>query len=138
MCKSAVREISTALICVFLCLSSACTTTRPVSADSNGDRIRAEVKSGDTVRVLMMDGTIHSLKVTKVGDSSLVGDAVATWKSGADAVGTHLDLRYQDIQRIGIRHFNVLATVAIVAVVVIATVVGITTGGGRHSPGYNR
>jgi hypothetical protein len=111
---------------------------RPLSADSSGDRIRAEVKSGDTVRVLMMDGTIHSLKVTKVGESSVIGDAVGMWKGGADAVGTPLDLRYQDIQKIAIRHVNVLATVAIATVVVIATVVGIVTGGGRHSPGFNR
>ncbi|HEY6620939.1 MAG TPA: hypothetical protein VIY68_15440 [Steroidobacteraceae bacterium] len=138
MGKSAFQQISTALIGLLLCLSSGCVSMRPVSADTNGDQIRAEVKSGDTVRVLMMDGTTHSLKVTKVGDSSVSGDAVKMWKGGADAVGTQLDLRYQDIRKIAIRHINVLATVAIVAVVVIATVVGVATGGGRHTPGYNR
>jgi hypothetical protein len=138
MSKSTIKEISTALICIFFCLSSACTTMRPVSLDSSGERIRAQVKSGDTVRVLMVDGTIHSLKVTHVGDSSIAGDAVSSWKASADAVGTHLDLSYKDIQKISIRHFNVLATVAIVAVVVIAAAVGISTGGGQHSPGFNR
>jgi hypothetical protein len=111
---------------------------RPVPVDSSGDRIRAEVKSGDTVRVLMMDGATHSLKVTNVGASSVEGDAISTWKAGADAVGMHVDLRYQDIRTISIRHFKVLATVAIVVVVVIAAAVGISTGGGNHSPGFNR
>jgi len=138
MGKSSVKQISTALMCVLICLSSGCITMRPVSADSSGDRIRAEVKSGDTVRVLMMDGTIHSLKVAKVGDSSVMGNAVKMWRGGADPVGTQLDLRYQDIQKLAIRHVNVLATIAIVAVVVIATAVGVATGGGNHSPGFNR
>jgi hypothetical protein len=32
---------------------------------------------------------------------------LSTWKAGADAVGMHLDLRYQDIRTISIRRFNV-------------------------------
>jgi len=139
MHESTIKAVSTALICVLVCLSSACTTMRPVTVDSTGDRIRAEVKSGDTVRVRMMDGAVHSLKVTKLGDASLSGDIVNTWsRNAADVPGAQLDLRYQDIQQIAIRHVNVFATVAIVVVVVLATAVGIATGGGRHSPGYNR
>jgi hypothetical protein len=139
MHRSTIKAVSTVLICVSVCLSSACTTMRPVTVDSTGDRIRAEVKSGDTVRVRMMDGAVHSLKVTKLGDASLSGDIVNTWsRNAADVPGAQLDLRYQDIQQIAIRHVNVFATVAIVVVVVLATAVGIATGGGRHSPGYNR
>jgi hypothetical protein len=139
MRKSTIKQVSTALICVLVCISSACTTMRPVTVDSTGDRIRAEVKSGDTVRVRMMDGAVHSVKVTKLGDTSLSGDIVNTWsRNAADVPGTQLDLRYQDIQQISIRHVNVLATVAIVIVVVLATAVGIATGGGRHTPGFNR
>jgi hypothetical protein len=139
MHKSTVKAVSTALICVLLCLSSACTTMRPVTVDSTGDRIRAEVNSGDTVRVRMMDGAVHSLKVTQLGDASLSGDIVNTWRrNAADVPGAHLDLRYQDIQQIAIRHVNVIGTVAIVIVVVLATAVGVATGGGRHSPGFPR
>jgi hypothetical protein len=112
---------------------------RPVTVDSTGDRIRAEVRSGDTVRVRMMDGTVHNLKVTKLGDASLSGDIVNTWSgNAADVPGTQLDLRYQDIQRIAIRHVNVIAAVAIVVVIVVATVAAIATGGGNHSPGFSR
>lgn len=51
MRMSTLKEVSTAFICIVFCLSSACTTMRPVTVDSTGDGIRAEVKSGDTVRV---------------------------------------------------------------------------------------
>jgi hypothetical protein len=139
MHKSTIKTISTALICVLVCLSSACTTMRPITVDSTGDRIRAEVKSGDTVRVRMTDGTVHNLKVTKLGDASVSGDVVSTWsRNAADVPGAQLDLRYQDIQQISIRHVNALATVAIVVVVVLVTAVGIATGGGHHSPGFSR
>ena len=139
MRKSTIKAVSTAFVGIVFCLSSACTTTRPVTADPTGDRIRAEIKSGDTVRVRMIDGAVHSLKVTKLGDTSLSGDIVNTWsRNTADVPGAQLDLRYQDIQQIAIRHANVFATVAIVVVVVLATAVGIATGGGRHTPGFNR
>jgi hypothetical protein len=112
---------------------------RPVTVDPTGDRTRAEVKSGDTVHVRMKDGAVHTIKITKVGEASLSGDVVNTWKKNpADLPGTQLDLRYQDIQEVSIRHVNVLATAAIVIVVVIAAAVGIATGGGQHSPGFNR
>jgi len=138
MSKSTIKQVSTMLICVLLCLSSACTSMRSVTVDSTGDRIRAEVKSGDTVRVRMVDGAVHSMKITKLGDASLSGDIVSTWKRNpADVPGAQLDLRYQDIQQISIRHMNVLATVVIVIVVVVATAVAVATGGGSHSPGFS-
>ena len=139
MRKCAIKQFSTALISVLVCLSSACTTMRPVTVDSTGDQIRITVKSGNTVRVRMMDGTVHSLKITKLGDSSLSGDIVNTWqRSRMDIPGTQLELPYRDIQQISIRHVNVLATVAILSAVAIATAVGVSTGGGQHSPGFNR
>lgn len=138
MRTSMTRRLAATVAFVFIYSVTACTTLTPVSADATGARIRAEIKSGDTVRVLRADGTNHTFQVSEVGESSLVGNAVGTWKGSADAVGSRVEVPYRDIQQVEIQHVSALKTTALVAVVALVAAVAIATGGGSHTPGYNR
>jgi hypothetical protein len=122
---------------VLIGVLTACTTLVPVAADPSGVRIRAEIKAGDTVRALTADGTAHSFLVSAVGESSLVGSAVNA-KGGTDASGSRIELPYRDIQQIEVQRTSALKTATVVATVVLVAVVAIATGGGSHTPGYNR
>ena len=136
--RTAMKQFATAAASVLICVSAACTTLSPVAADITGARIGAEIKVGDTVRVLTADGTTHNLQVSAVGESSLVGSAVGTWKRGADAAGSRIEVPYRDIQRIEVQHVSGLKTAAIVAVVALVAAVAIASGGGSHTPGFSR
>ena len=52
------------------------------------------------MRVRTTDGASHTFQVSAVGETSLVGNAAGTWKSGADLVGSRIELPYQDIEQI--------------------------------------
>jgi hypothetical protein len=132
------KQFATAVASVLICVSTACTTLSPVAADATGARIRAEIKVGDTVRVLTADGTTHRFEVSAVGESSLFGNAVGTWKSGADAAGSRIEVPYRDIQQIEVQHVSGFKTTGIVAVVGLVAAVAIASGGGSHTPGFTR
>jgi hypothetical protein len=136
MRASATRRFAILITCASICLSTACTTLRPVPADPG--RIRAEVKVGDTVRAVTADGTTHSFRVSAVGESSLVGNAVRSANGGTDAVGSRIELPYQDIRELDTRRVSGAKSTALAAVVVLAAAVAIASGGGSHTIGYNR
>lgn len=136
--SAAFKQLATTVVTVLVCLSTACTTLRPVAADATGDQIRAEIKAGDTVRVLAADGTSHTLEVSAVGEFSLVGTAVGTWKHSTDVVGSRIELPYRDIHQIEVQHVSGLKTTAIIVLAALAAAIAIATGGGSHTPGYNR
>jgi hypothetical protein len=141
MSPSTMKRSAAAFMCVAVFFSTACTTLHPVPVDPTGERIHSEVKTGDVVRVLMADGTTHGLKITDFGLTSLVGEAVQMPNGGRDATGSRLDLHYQDIRQIDVQRYSGPKTatlVAIVAAVGIIALVLIATGGGQHSPGFNR
>lgn len=131
-------SITTTMVCVLVCFSTACTTMRPVSADGAGEQVRREVKVGDTVRVLTKAGASHSFQITAVDESSLAGNAVRLSGGGSDAVGARIDVRYQDIAQIEVQRVSGLKTASVIAAVVLVAFVAIVTGGGRHAPGFNR
>jgi hypothetical protein len=122
---------------VLICVAAGCSTLSPVTADPAGERIRAEIRAGDTVHVRMADGAAHRLRVSTVGESSLAGDALRT-KGSTDAAGSHLELAYRDIRQIEVERVSGFRTTAIVAGLVLAAAVAIATGGGSHTPGYTR
>ena len=132
------KRSAIALALVLCGLSTACTTLRPVAVDPTGDRIRAELKVGDTVRVVTVDGVTHKFQVTALGMSSLIGDASKTWGVAAHSAASRLDLAYRDIQQIDVRSASVPKTVGVVAAVVLVGAVVAATGGGSHTPGYSR
>jgi hypothetical protein len=113
---------------------TACTTLSPVAADATGARIRAEIKAGDTVRVRATDGTSHTFQVSAAGESSLVGNAVGTWKGGNDTVGSRIELPYRDIEQIERQHVSALKTTALVSVAALVAAVAIVTDNGTKSP----
>jgi hypothetical protein len=120
------RRIATPLLAALLCLSTACTTLTPVMATP--ERIRADVRAGDTVRVLTADGASHRLQVGALGETSLSGDAA----------GSHIELPFRDIRQIDVEHVSAGKTTALVAIVVLLGAVAIATDGGNHPPGYHR
>ena len=129
------RRFAILITSTLICLSTACTTLRSVPADPA--RIRAEVRVGDTVRAVTADGTTHTFRVSAVGESSLVGN-VNLANGGADAVGSRIELPYQDIRELDTRHVSGGKTTALAAVLVVVAAVAIATGGGSHTIGYNR
>lgn len=120
------RRIATPLVAALLCLSTACTTLTPVMATP--ERIRADVRAGDTVRVLTADGASHRVEIGVVGETSLSGNAA----------GSHIELPFRDIRQIDVEHASAGKTTALVAGVVLLGAVAIATGGGSHTPGYSR
>ena len=86
----ATRQLATAALSVLICLSTACTTLSPVAAYPSGARIRAEIRVGETVRVVSLDGATHSFQVSALGESSLVGNAVKMSNGGTDAPGSRI------------------------------------------------
>jgi hypothetical protein len=133
----ATRKTLTICLAVLISLLTACSTMHPVASDAAGDSIRREIKPGDTVRVVTKGGASHSLQVLVVGATSLVGSAVRTWERSADAVGLRVDVPYSDITKLDVRRKSGLKTAGLVGAAVLV-VVGIATGGGSHSVGYNR
>jgi hypothetical protein len=129
------RRIATFILCALTCWSSACTTLQPLAVDPTGERTRAVLKPGDTVRVVMTDGTVHGLKVTSVGESALSGDA-SKLAGAVDAPGSHLELRYRDMKELDVQRINGLKTTGIVAAVVVVAVIAIASGGGSHEAFY--
>jgi hypothetical protein len=134
MGTSVTRRIAATVASVSICFSTACTSLSPVAADATGTRIRAEIKPGDTVRVLTADGTRHTLMVSTVGESSVAGNAVRAWNGGSDAAGTRIELPYRDIQKIEVQHVSALKTTALVSAVALVAAVAIVTQGGTQSP----
>ena len=133
---SASRRFAILITCALTSLSTACTTLRPVPADPA--RIRAEIRVGDVVRAVTADGTKRSLRVTAVGESSLVGNAVKVANGGADAAGSRIELPYQDIRELETRRVSSGKTTVLIVVLVLAAAVAIASGGGSHTPGYGR
>lgn len=131
---TAKKTLTTSLV-VLACLSTACTTMRPMAANATGDSIRREIKSGDTVRVVTKGGAVHSFQVTEVGATSLGGNAVRTWEGGPEPGGSRLDVPYSDIAELDVKRSSGLKTAGLVAAAVLA-VVAIASGGGSHDVGY--
>jgi hypothetical protein len=136
--SSATSSITTAIVAVVVCLSTACTTMRPVAADAAGEQVRREVKVGETVRVLTKAGASHSFQVTAVEESSLSGNAVKLSGGGSEAVGARIDVRYLDIAQLEVQRVSGLKTGSVIAALALVALVAIVTGGGSHSPGFNR
>ncbi len=128
------KTLTTCLI-VLVCLSSACTTMRPIAADAGGDSIRREIKPGDTVRVVTKGGPVHSFQVTVLAATSLGGNAVRTWESSPDPVGARIDVPYSDIAELDVKRASGLKTAGLVAAAVLVVVL-IASGGGSHDVGY--
>jgi anti-sigma-K factor RskA len=74
----ATRQFATSAACILVCFSTACSTLSPVAVDAAGERIRTEIKVGDTVRVLTAAGTTHSFHIRQIELQQVSG-----WKTAA-------------------------------------------------------
>jgi len=129
------KKTLTICLVVLVCLSTACTTMRPMAADATGDSIRREIKAGDTVRVVTKGGLVHSFQITVVGATSLGGAAVHMWKGGVDPVGSRIDVLYSEITELDVKQTSGVKTAGLIAAALVV-VVAIASGGGDHSLGY--
>ncbi len=82
MRQSTVNRIWTTVLLAIFALTTGCTTMRPITVQTGGDEMRADIKTGDKVRVFTTDGATHTLRVTQVGTSSLIGNAINMSPSG--------------------------------------------------------
>ena len=133
-----IRHFKRVLTVVLMGLSAACTSLRPVAVEPTGERVRAEVKVGDTVRAVTTDGVTVKFEVTAVGMASLIGDSSKVWGGGTNNASSRMDLPYRDIRQLEVQFVSVPKTVGIIAAVALVGAVGVATGGGSHSPGYSR
>lgn len=129
------KKTLTVCLLVLVCLSSACTTLRPVGMEGAGDSVRQEIKPGDTVRAVMKGGAVHSLQVTDVGATSLSGTAVRAWGGGSDPVGSRIDVPYSEVAELDVKRPSGLKTTGLV-LGVAAVIALIASGGGSHDVGY--
>jgi hypothetical protein len=134
MSVSGTRSTATAFLAVLTCLSTACTTMRPITTDASGEQVRLELKPGDTVHVLTKNGASHSFRVTAIGATSVVGSAVRILGvSSPDPWGAPIEVPYADLAQIEVRRGEGLATVGVVAAAVVA-VVAISAGDKKPAP----
>ena len=125
------RSIATTLLAVLVCLSTACTTMRPIVADTSGDKLREALKPGDTVHVLTKSGASRSFQVTEIGATSLVGKTVKMLGVGSsDGWGSPIEMPYTDIAQIEVRRVEGLKTAFLVALGVLAADVAINSSSG--------
>ena len=125
------RSIATTLLTIIACLSTACTTLRPIEADTTGEKIREALKPGDTVHVLTKSGASRSFDVTEIAATSLVGKTVRMLGAGSsDGWGAPVEIPYADIAQIEVRRVQGLKTAVLVAVLVIAADVAINSARG--------
>jgi hypothetical protein len=134
MRASGIKSVATTFLAVLVCLSSACTTMRPITADTSGEQIRRELKPGDTVHVLTKSGASHSFEITAIEATSLVGKAVKlVGLDSPEAWGAQVDVPYADIGQIDVRRVKVLETIAVVVAGVLAVdVAAASRSGSRH------
>lgn len=125
------RTIATTLLTVLVCLSTACSTMRPIMADASGEKIRETLKPGDTVHVLTKGGANRSFEVNEVGATSLAGKTVKMSGVGSpDGWGVLIEIPYADIAQIEVRRVQGLKTTILVAVLVIAADVALNSSSG--------
>lgn len=87
-----------------------CTSMQVVKGRESGS-IRHEVSVGDDVEIWMTSGTFFELKVSSVGDDSLVGsdDHKKSWK-----------VPYKQISKLEVRKVSVLKTTALTLAAIYA------------------
>lgn len=134
MRASAIRRIATPGLALLICLLTACSTMRPVTVDVSGEKVRQELKPGDTVHVLTKSGANRSFDVTEIGTTSLVGKTVRLLGTGSsDTWGSPIEILYADIAQIEVRRVEGLKTTILVAVLAIAADAAINSSrGAKH------
>ena len=129
--RSAIGKIATSGLALMICLSTACTTMRQITADVSGEKIRQELKPGDTVHVLTKSGANRSFDVNEVGTTSLAGKTVRMFGVGSsDTWGSPIEVPYADIAQIEVRRVEGLKTSILVAVLVIGADAAINSSRG--------
>ncbi len=133
MIKVTANKTLTHFLIVLICLSTSCTTMHPIAVDANGDQIRNEISVGDTIRVVTKNNTVQTIQVTTVGASSVIGSAAQP--------ATLIEIPYQDIKELEVRHGSTAKTIWLVVGAVVLGLgiwVGSASGWGQHTVGFHR
>lgn len=136
MHQSTANRVWTIVLLAIFSLTIGCTTMRPITVQTGGDELRADIKAGDKVRVFTKDGATHTLMVTQVGTSSLLGNAISLSPSGTEPVGSRVEVPYEEMNGLEVQRVKVGTTVLIVAVGALAIAAAVASGGGHHDVGY--
>ena len=127
------RSFGTSFLAILVCLSTACTAMRSITADPAGEQIRRELKAGDSVHVLTRSGASHSFEINAIGATSLAGRAVRmTGVASAEAPGTQIEIPFADIAQIDVRRVEGLKTTGVIAAAVLGALLGIAVGQASH------
>ena len=138
MPKSTLHSVAKNLVILLVCLTTACTTLRPITVEASGEQIRAEIRVGDTVRVHAKGGTSQTLHVTTVGMSSLIGMETHYAAGGSGPVTSKIEVPYQDIERLEVQRVSGARTTWLVIGAVILGIgifVGVITDFGKGGLG---
>jgi hypothetical protein len=119
--RNSIRNSVTRPLILVVCVSTACTSMRPVPVEPAGDGIRAVVHPGDTVRVLTKEGVSETLKLNTVGATTLAGTVVPVPPSVRGS-GPEVDVPYGDIEQLAVRRASGAKTTWLI---VSAVVVGL-------------
>ncbi len=136
MRESTVNRVSTIVLPAIFSLTTGCTTLHSISIETGGGEVRANIITGDKVRVFTKDGAFHTLRVSQVGSSSLIGTAIRLSPSGAEPVGSRIEVPYEQMNRLEVQRVKVGTTVLIIAVAALAIGAAVASGGGHHDIGY--
>jgi hypothetical protein len=104
----------------------------PIAADASGEKVRQEIRPGDTVHVVTKSGANHSLDVTEVRAGSLVGKTVRMLGVGStDTWGSPIEIPYADIAQIEVRRVLGIKTAILVGVLLVGADAAINASTGQ-------
>lgn len=114
-------QVTVAGVIAVVSLTVACTGMRGSAPSATEQTTRLEVRPGDTVRVLTKYRERHSLEVTDLTATTLVGKAVKLSSEDSQKPGAPIEVPYSDLALIEVGHVSALRTTGAVALILVVS-----------------